>query len=36
MKKFVNIALVVLQIFKVVKPTPFPMKFDTKQAWPKK
>ena len=33
MQKFIDIALVVFKIFKVVKPKTFPMKFDTKQAW---
>ena len=32
MNKFIKIALVVLKIFKLVKPTTFSMKFDTKQA----
>ena len=33
MQKFIDIALIVLKIFKAVKPTIFPMKFDTKQAF---
>ena len=33
MQKFINIALVILKIFKIVTPTTFPMKFDTKQTW---
>ena len=33
MQKFIDIALVVLKIFKAVKPTIFLMKFDTKQAY---
>ena len=32
-KKLINIALEILRMFKVVKPTIFLMKFDTKQAW---
>ena len=33
MQKLINIALEILKMFKVVKPTIFLMKFDTKQAW---
>ena len=33
MQKFIDIALVILKIFKAVKPTIFLMKFDTKQAY---
>ena len=33
MQKFINIALAVLKIFKVVKSTTFPTTFDTNQIW---
>ena len=34
MQKFINIALVIFKIYKIVTPTTFPMKFDTKQNKP--
>ena len=33
MPKFINIALAIFKIFKIVTPTTFPMKFDSKQTW---